>query len=412
MTRPEDSLTNEFEARPGYLHDYYWEKGFSPTFGSFQTQADLDRHAALRARIFSERLQLPPRLFRDARVVEFGPDSGENALVFAQWGARLELLEPNMKVWPLLRRYFERFGLSKQLTSLTASTIQEYKGGEPADFVVAEGFIHTVKPESAWIRVVQEIVAPGGFLILFYYERTSILVELLQAAAYQEAVRLSDHRGAETARRLYGAKWDSIPHTRPFESWMKDVLENPYTGTRFTLDATRLVADLAAAGFCLHQSWPRYRNELRMAWHKTPESFDDVVREVSEHLPRVALAYALGVSLFSVGSEADIAAIRALLDRLLLAGDAALAIGGAGTWRALAADLASLGAIVGDASRVFAPPEARSRATEVTKALSMLCAHLGRGDLDSAAAFASSDPVFIRTWGQPAHLGVFRRLAG
>jgi len=398
--------------RPGYLHDYYWEAGFSPTFGAFRTQADLDRHAALRARVFIERLQLPPGLFRNARVVEFGPDSGENALVFARWGAKLELLEPNTKVWPLLRQYFEHFGLSAQLASLTASTIQDYEAQEPADFVVAEGFIHTVKPESAWIRVVEKTVVPGGYLILFYYERTSILVELLQAAAYQEASRLTNKRGVETARRLYGAKWDAIPHTRPFVSWMKDVLENPYTGTKFTLDAATLVADLSAAGFSLHQSWPRYRNELRMAWHKSPESSDDVMAEVHQHLPRVALAYALGISLYSVGSEEDTAAIRALLDRLLLGGDAAFSAGGDEVWRELAADLARLAQIVSDSSRVFAPePKTRAAAIDVAKALSTLCTHLGNRDIDALAAFTSADPTFIRTWGQPAHLAVFRRQA-
>jgi hypothetical protein len=399
-------------ARPGHLHDYYGETGFSPTFGAFKSQAELDRYAALRARVFSDRLQLPPRLFRDARVLEFGPDSGENPLVFAQWGAKLDLVEPNTKVWPLLRDYFERFGLSKHLASLTASTIQDFKGTRQADILVAEGFIHTVKPESAWIRVAKEALVPDGFLVFTYYERTSILVELLQAAAYQEVARLSGQPGMETARRLYGAKWESIPHTRPFESWVLDVLANPYTGTRFTLDAPKLMSDLAAAGFALHQSWPRYRNELRMAWHKATESVEDAVRDVQAHLPRVALAHAVGKSLYAIGSEADAAEIRATLDRLLLSADTAFATGGGDTWRAVAADLAILGRTILDTSRIVVPrPEERAAAVEVTTALSTLAAHLARGDIEAAARFTSTDPGFIRVWGQPIHIGVFRRLA-
>ena len=38
-------------------------------------------------------MSVPPALFRGADVLEFGPDSGENAVVFARWGARLTLVE-------------------------------------------------------------------------------------------------------------------------------------------------------------------------------------------------------------------------------------------------------------------------------------------------------------------------------
>jgi len=77
------------------LFNYYERQDVLPTFGNFKSAAELEAYAGLRRELFSDKLVLPPRLFRDADVLEFGPDSGENALVFAGWGANMTLAEPN-----------------------------------------------------------------------------------------------------------------------------------------------------------------------------------------------------------------------------------------------------------------------------------------------------------------------------
>jgi SAM-dependent methyltransferase len=393
-------------AEPGRLHDYYRVKGQSPTFGSLKTPEDLDRHVAARTRLFLDRLGLPPRLFRDACVLEFGPDTGENALVFARWGATVDLIEPNRQSWPQIESYFRQYGLAGRLGGIDGAALQDFAPQRVYDAVVCEGFIHTIQPPSVWIDILRRAVAPGGFLVLFYYERTALLVDLFHRAVHRSYGRLAGGASVDSARRLFGAKWDAIPHMRRFESWVMDVLDNPYTSTRYTLDAATLVADLAKAGFALHQSWPRYRDELRMAWHKAPET--DVVAETGRHLPRLALGHALGKTLFAHGPEAEVEALRGRIDQVLDALEASIET--AEAWSGVADGLAAMGRAVGDPGLIFAPdPSVRAAAEEALDALTTLARHLAAGDAEAIAGFAATDPVFRTTWGQPAHYSVFRQ---
>ncbi len=79
------------------LFQYYAHEQFLPTFGNFDSATKLAQYANARRTVFAEKLMLPLRTFDGADVLEFGPDTGENALVFAQWGAKLTLAEPNLR---------------------------------------------------------------------------------------------------------------------------------------------------------------------------------------------------------------------------------------------------------------------------------------------------------------------------
>jgi len=396
----------------GKLYSYYRDSGISPTFGSLQTEADLDRFCEQRARIFTLKLQMPPEMFRHARLLEFGPDTGENALAFARWGAQIELVEPNTAAWPQLQAYFRHFGLENQLLGLHDKPIQEFAPTEQADIVVAEGFIHTVKPEEQWIDVVRQAVRPGGYLILFYYERRGLLMEVFHAALYREFCRLAGQKGADVARRLYGAKWDAIAHVRRFNSWVMDVLENPYTGSQFTLDAPRLVKKMAEAQFELYQSWPRYRDDLRMQWHKAPESPDSIAAEAAGHLQRSALSHALGRTLYCIGDDASVTAIGDQVDRLLQKVDLALDTGGGQVWTSIAEGFLELQASIDRDNVIYAPSVNARRSVKAMLNSASRCATLAAaGGATELATFANSDQPFISFWGQPAHYAVFRKRA-
>ncbi|MDP2330655.1 MAG: class I SAM-dependent methyltransferase [Reyranella sp.] len=394
----------------GRLYSYYRDSGISPTFGSLQTEADLDRFCEQRARLFTLKLQMPPEMFRHARLLEFGPDTGENALVFARWGAQIELVEPNTAVWPQLQAYFRRFGLEDRLLGLHDKPIQEFSPADPADIVVAEGFIHTVKPEKQWIDVVRKAVRPGGYLILFYYERRALLMEAFHAALYREYCRLIGQRGPDVARRLYGTKWDAIAHVRRFNSWVMDVLENPYTRSQFTMDAPRLVQMMAESEFELYQSWPRYRDDLRMLWHKTPESPGSIAGEVTGHLQRSALSHALGRTLYCIGDDASVAAIGRQLDRLLQTVDQAMETGGHQVWTSIAEGFLDLQVSIDQDNVIYALSADARRSVKAMLNSASRCATLAAtGDATELAAFANVDQPFISFWGQPAHYGVFRK---
>ena len=109
------------------LFQYYERQDILPTFGNFKSPAELDAYAAQRRALFSDKLLLPPRLFREADVLEFGPDSGENAMVFAGWGARLTLAEPNNHAHAKIRAYFDDFGLADSLKELVSADVEGFQ---------------------------------------------------------------------------------------------------------------------------------------------------------------------------------------------------------------------------------------------------------------------------------------------
>lgn len=396
----------------GKLYSYYRSAGISPTFGALQSEAELERFCGQRAELFTRKLQLPLEVFRESRVLEFGPDTGENALAFASWGARVELAEPNTSAWPQLQAYFERFGLTDRLIGLHDKPIQEFEPATPADIVVAEGFIHTVKPEHEWMRVVRKAVRPGGYLVLFYYERRALLMEAFHAALYRRYCTLTSESGPDTARELYGVKWDAIAHVRRFNSWVMDVLENPYTRLQFTLDATGLVNAMARSGFELYQSWPRYRDDLRMMWHKTPESASSVATEVVEHLRRSALSHALGRTLYCIGDDSSVAEAASHVDDLLQKIDLALDAADQDAWLAIADGFMGLRNFVNSGDRTYAHSTGVREAINDMLESTAHCATLAAsGDAAALSDFTNDNRPFISFWGQPAHYSVFRRSA-
>src|SRR4051812_49390171 len=128
------------------LFNYYERQDVLPTFGNFKSAAELEAYAGLRHELFSDKLVLPPRLFRDADVLEFGPDSGENALVFAGWGANMTLAEPNRHAHAKIQAYFAHFNQAQRLRELLSFDVEGFHSDRRFDIIDAEGFIYTVQP--------------------------------------------------------------------------------------------------------------------------------------------------------------------------------------------------------------------------------------------------------------------------
>lgn len=160
------------------VYRYYITQSISPTHGSFQTGADLENHCRLRASVLSQKLHLQPRLFRGAHVVEFGPDTGENALAFAVWGAEVTLVEPNLRAHSYIRDYFSRFGLAGSLRRLEQAEVHTFRTRDSVDFVVAEGFLETLQPQFSWLPAFARVLRPGGMAVISYTDAPAALFEL------------------------------------------------------------------------------------------------------------------------------------------------------------------------------------------------------------------------------------------
>jgi hypothetical protein len=391
------------------LYEYYRGQQLLPTFADFQAAPELERYAAQRAAVLRDRAGLPTALFNGAEVLEFGPDSGENALVFAMWGAHLTLVEPNERAHETIRAYFERFGRGASLRSLSSENVLDYEDPARYDFVVAEGFIYTIQPTRAWLAAFHRLLRADGMFFITYYERCGAMFELALRALHRAHQRLTGLDAEASARRLYAAKWDAIPHTRRFESWVMDVLENPFVRAATFLDARTLVDDMAASGFDLYASYPHYGDVLAMDWHKRESTVLERTVRARAHIERSTLSFLSGRKLY-IGDAARAEAIAQ--DARELVADIDATIDGDDTraiQRAIAA-LDWLTTAVDEPSIVADDLAERRAASDAFASFAHAFRLAASGDAAGLVQHAQTDAAFIANWGQPVHLAVGRAL--
>lgn len=391
------------------LFNYYERQDVLPTFGNFKSSAELEAYASQRRELFSDKLVLPPRLFRNAEVLEFGPDSGENALVFASWGANMTLAEPNRHAHPKIEAYFARFNLTERLRELALADVEGFRSDRGFDIIDAEGFIYTVQPSEKWLGIFHRLLNPDGYAVVSYYERYGGFFELALKAIHAAGKALTGRPALETAKLLFEPKWNSIPHTRSFESWLMDVLENPFVRYRYFLDAAALCTAAHEQGFDIHSAWPAYRDSLDVYWHKKVLSADEKLRRAARHLDRSRLSFLGGRKLYLVGKPDAVEAISALIESLVLEVDATIDDPFGESLPRVVAGLASLReTILG--SDILADEAADIDAIIATlDSFHRIFSAIGRRDASAVTALTQTDPAFINTWGQPAHFLVVRK---
>ncbi|PPQ21053.1 class I SAM-dependent methyltransferase [Bradyrhizobium sp. AC87j1] len=391
------------------LFNYYERQDVLPTFGNFKSSTELEAYASQRRELFSDKLVLPPRLFRDADVLEFGPDSGENALVFAGWGANMTLAEPNRHAHPKIQAYFAHFGLTQRLRELALADVEGFSSDRRFDIIDAEGFIYTVQPSEKWLGIFHRLLNPDGYAVVSYYERYGGFFELALKAIHAAGKALTGRAPLETAKLLFEAKWDSIPHTRSFESWLMDVLENPFVRHRYFLDAASLCAAAHQQGFDVHSAWPAYRDSLDIYWHKKVLSGDEKLHRARRHLDRSRLSFLGGRKLYLVGKADAVQAISASIEALVLDVDGMIDDPFGASLPRVVAGLASLRETI-RTTDILADDAADIEAIIATlDSFHRIFDVIGRRDASAVAALTQSDPAFINTWGQPAHFLVVRK---
>jgi hypothetical protein len=391
------------------LFQYYEHEQFLPTFGNFENVDKLAQYTEARRTVFSEKLMLPIQIFDGADVLEFGPDTGENALVFAQWGAKLTLAEPNLRAHGQIRQYFERFGLNDSIVSLRSDDIEAFAGDLKYDLIDAEGFIYTVQPTSLWLGTFSRNLKSGGYAVVSYYETRGTFIELVLKAIHSSCKALTSLDSLAAAEKLYQTKWDSIPHTRAFSSWVRDVLENPFVRLRYFLDAADLCRLASDHDFELHSSWPLYRDALDIYWHKKALLPEETLRRNINHLKRSPISFLSGQKLYLVGNTAEIEAATALVDALVADVDALVENPFGDRLATLLSGLKQLHQLIRNANILVDDPKAIDEFEALVGALEQIFGASMRKDVGEMMRLTNSNPAFISAWGMPTHFLVLRK---
>ena len=391
------------------LFQYYAHEQFLPTFGNFENAAQLAQYAEARRTVFAEKLMLPIQIFDGADVLEFGPDTGENALVFAQWGAKLTLAEPNLRAHGQIRQYFERFGLNGSIASLRSDDIEAFAGDQKYDVIDAEGFIYTVQPTSLWLGAFSRSLKPGGYAVVSYYETRGTFIELVLKAIHSSCKALTSLDSLAAAEKLYQTKWNSIPHTRPFSSWVRDVLENPFVRLRYFIDAADLCRLANDHDFELHSSWPLYRDSLDIYWHKKALPAEEILRRNISHLRRSPISFLSGQKIYLVGKTEEIEAATHLIDALVTDVDALIENPFGDRLAAFISELKQLRQSIRNTNILVDDPTAIAEFEALVYSLEKIFGAIERKNIDELVRLTNSDPSFIAAWGMPTHFLVLRK---
>lgn len=393
------------------LYGYYLKQDVLPTVGHFQGQSDLLAHAEHRRRLFTDKLHLPPAMFRGARLLEFGPDAGENSLVFAQWGADCTLAEPNRKAHDTIRNYFAKFAQPEHLRELRSEDVVQYPvpagEAERFDVVDAEGFIYTIQPTRLWLEKCAQLTRTGGFFVIFHCEAYGGFMELMLKVIHSRYRALTGLAPQPAAERLYQTKWDSIPHKRRMESWTMDVLMNPFVRLKYFLEPRALCDEAQAAGWSLYSAWPHYGDMLDVHWFKRTLPPDQLSRLRADFLTRSRVSHLFGRKHFLARVEPD---LEQNLWELLAATDGLIDRFDAAEAARCVRQLTRLEALL-QSDAVISESADREASLQTVRSYLRLFSLLTEERPEAVAEFCNHDVGFIRTWGMPSHFTVFQKTA-
>ena len=267
---------------PSTVLDYYQGHRLNPVPIALEDQGSWESHFRKRLNLYQRHLGIPLSLLRNRSVVEFGCNSGENALVLASMGADLTLVEPNEQVIPRLRGLFKQFHLEDRISELVHSGIDDFQPDGEYDVVIAEGFLYTLPNRDELLLKLARLVAPGGLAIITLNDKYGGLLELTKAVLLRRACQLSGvedvHSEASLAlaKQLYYEDFRAINASRPFDAWWGDALVNePVTAFTSLWSFPELIPLVDKGGCEFYSSSPRWAGQDNLDWYKNVRSREE-----------------------------------------------------------------------------------------------------------------------------------------
>jgi SAM-dependent methyltransferase len=245
--------------------DYYGQHGIIPTR---QDTGNLPLHLA-RRRCLYRHLGLEPFAFRNRRVLEFGPGTGDNALYVASClPDSYVLVDGNPASIQSITEKLERGLLPRDRVQCHQSVILTYNSATPFDVVLCEGVLGGQPDAEGFLSHVASFAAPEGVLVITTMSSVSLLAEACRRVLKPVfSLRFSDRRQLLDALvAFFGPDLNSLPGmSRLHEDWVLDNILHPWP-ERFTFSIPEAIATLDA-GFDVLGTSPRFAQDWR--WYKS-----------------------------------------------------------------------------------------------------------------------------------------------
>jgi len=258
------------------LLEYYQENSFNPVKIPVEDKAAWDLHVAKRLNLYEKHLGIPVSMLRGMDILEFGSNSGENALVLASFGAHIDLVEPNEQVHPRLRDLFRKFGLDleSERFSLFHGSMAEYPEEHKYDLVLAEGFLFTLPNREEMLKKMGRLLNPGGIAVTSFHDKYGMLIETLKRFTLHRSCEMmkvgptKNDACLDIAKQLFEQDFNAINASRPFKMWWEDVLINPHISYKNLWTYEDILPLIEEVGCEFKASSPRWDGVDHFDWYK------------------------------------------------------------------------------------------------------------------------------------------------
>lgn len=401
--------TSEFDS----LDDYYKKKKIQVAFRDLETDELLKKYFLNREELF-RKLGLPSSYFKDKKVIEFGPGSGENSMCFALLGASLTLVEPNLDSHAQISTYFNKYELKNSLSELHSSNMENFQSTNVFEFIDAEGFVATIQPSSTWLQISNRLLNKKGLLLISYFEKhgsfferfLSTLARIIEASTAINQKPSPKH--IDIVKALMENKWASTGGSRTIDTWYFDHIANPYAAGRFQIDALQLIDDTAQYGFTLQSSYPNYLDHIAVGWYK--ENLPETVQNFKskEFIRRNSLSFMLGKKVFFAGKVNQLENFYSCVSRVIFQINEVESSVSRKAVETLLSNLKGLiQFILNNKDSFFSDniDTAIGGLLLLVKSLNLAV----NGDLDGIKTLLNYDDWYNGLWGTPVHYALFRK---
>jgi len=269
------------------LLNYYVEEKFNPVPITFFKKKNILEHFHKRKNLLEKHLKIPMFLLKDKDILEFGCNGAENACVMAIYGAKIHLVEPNIKMHKLIKSNFRKIKKNKSLKILSSKNLENFNSKKKFDFVITEGFLNTLKDRNIYFKKLTKFLNPNGCIILNYDDSYGGLFELIKSTILLRICnilkihRYSDH-SIKIAKKLFNNEFKQLKSTRTFKAWWKDQLVNPYASKIWSLKEILNLSNKSK--MYAYSTSPIFDQSNYFKWYKEITNLDNSYKKINFNL--------------------------------------------------------------------------------------------------------------------------------
>lgn len=203
--------------------DFYKQNKVSPVN---QNIGSLTEHLNRRVRLFHS-LGISKSYIKNSKLIEFGPGSGYNTLVFSLINKNyIKLVDGNPYGLEKLISLYKKYEL--KLPDIEYMYFEDFNENNSYDIAWAEGCIPQQKNPIAILKSISKTVHPGGSLVVTAISGVSYMSEIFRRIVTTIIVEGNFHKDLKYLGKFFSSHLSELSGmTRPAEDWIIDSLLNP-----------------------------------------------------------------------------------------------------------------------------------------------------------------------------------------